>query len=247
MKIWAISDPHLSFGVLNKNMDVFGSKWKGYTDKIKENWEKQISTNDLILIPGDISWAMEAKEAIPDLEWLHALKGTKVILKGNHDYWWGSLNKAKAILPSSIHLIHNNALYWPGVAIGGTRLWDTSEYNFNEYIDYIPNPKVKIKETQEDQQKIFERELIRLEMSLKELKADAPLRIALTHYPPISADLKDSKASKILEKYQVNICLFGHLHNVKQEAHLFGEKNGVKYILTSCDYLNFNPIQIAEV
>lgn len=248
MAIWAIADLHLSFGVPNKAMDVFGSEWIDYANKIEKNWRAQISPDDLVLIAGDISWAMHPEEAVPDLKWIHKLPGTKVILRGNHDYWWTSLSKLEKILPSSIHLIQNNAFFWNDFAIAGARLWDTSEYSFGDYIDFQPNARANLTEKVKDiseAEKIFQRELNRLELSLKCLeKQPEKIRIVMTHYPPISADLKESVAARLLERYRIRVCVFGHLHRVKRGMPLFGEKNGVRYVLTSCDYLDFNPVKI---
>ena len=250
MTVWAIADLHLSFGVPNKAMDFFGSSWTDWTTKVEENWRNLIKEDDLVLIAGDISWAMRIEEVVPDLEWIHQLPGTKVILRGNHDYWWTSLSKIEKILPSSIHLIQNNSFKWKNVSIAGARLWDSSEYKFNEYIEYAENPRAKklseVDDNKQESERIFERELARLETSLKSLSKNAEFRIAMTHYPPISADLKDSKVLKLLEKYQVNACVFGHLHNVKQGIPLFGKKNQITFYLTSCDYLIFKPIKIFE-
>jgi len=228
-------------------MDYFGPAWADHAQKMADSWRAAIAPEDLVLIPGDISWAMKLEEAVPDLQWIHELPGTKVLLKGNHDYWWGSLSKIAQVLPPSIHLIQNNAFHWKDVAIGGARLWDTPEYSFGSFVEYQENPRQKKKDpeavVQEDlSEKIFERDLQRLEMSLKQLKPDAKLRIAMTHYPPISADLKPSRASAILEKYRIDICVFGHLHNIKSGFSLFGEKNGVRYVLAASDYLRFQPI-----
>jgi uncharacterized protein len=248
MSIWALADLHLSFGIPNKSMDVFGNKWIGYTDKIRDNWFRLIKPDDLVLIPGDISWAMHIEEVKPDLEWIDALPGIKVILRGNHDYWWSSLSKVEKILPPSIHLLQNNVFQWkPHICIAGARLWDTEEYNFGEFIDYIPNTRVKKLAEEEphvgEVEKIFQRELNRLEVSLKCVPKNSTVRIAMTHYPPISADLTPSRASLLLEKYRINICVFGHLHNVKPMP-MFGTKNEITYYLTSCDYLDFCPIKI---
>lgn len=250
MSIWAIADLHLSFGVPDKKMDVFGENWKDHAEAIRQNWLKLISPDDLVLIPGDISWAMRTEDAVPDLEWIHQLPGTKVILRGNHDYWWVSLSKVEKILPPSVHLIQNNSFRWKGVSIAGARLWDTPEYSFGQYIDYVPNSRCK-KLMEEDEnpaeaEKIFQRELGRLEMSLKTLPVEPSLRIAMTHYPPIGGDLQPSRTSALLEKYQVKLCVFGHLHNVKQKIPLFGTKNGIEYKLAACDYLNFSPLLLVE-
>lgn len=249
MRIWAIADLHLSFGVPNKGMEVFGPEWEDHAEKIAANWKSLVGKDDLVLIPGDISWAMKLEEAKADLEWIHALPGTKVILKGNHDYWWGSLKQVTSILPPSIHLIQNNAFHWKEVAIGGSRLWDTPEYHFGAYTIYRENPKAKAispeEIVQEDlTQKIFDRELERLKMSLKCLDPKAKVRIAMTHYPPIGADLKPSRASQILEEFGIQICVFGHLHSLKGEVSMFGEKNGVRYVLASADYVRFQMVPI---
>lgn len=247
MRIWAIADLHLSFGVPNKSMDIFGPDWESHAEKIATHWKALISPEDLVLIPGDISWALKLEEAIPDLQWIHQLPGTKVMLKGNHDYWWGSLKKVTEILPPSIHLIQNNAFQWKGVAIGGARLWDTPEYSFGKFIEFRENPKAKGTEElvqEEMEQKIFNRELDRLKLSLKELSPDATVRIALTHYPPIGADLAPSRAAQILEQNKIDICVFGHLHNIKAGLSLFGKARGIRYILASADYLRFQPIPI---
>ncbi len=250
MNIWALGDLHLSFGIANKSMDVFGPSWERHAAQIEEHWRRLVDPADLVLIPGDISWAMRLEDAAADLAWIDALPGTKVILKGNHDYWWGSLKKLSAALPPSIHAIQNNAFRWKDAAIGGARLWDTPEYSFGRYIDYRENPHANAKEEliQEDLSgQIFERELQRLDLSLSALPQGTALRIAMTHYPPIGADLAPSRASAILEKHRIDICVFGHLHNVKAGVSLFGQKNGVQYILASSDYLRFQPALLRKL
>ncbi len=247
MRIWAIADLHLSFGTPNKSMDVFGPEWEKHADQIAESWKSLIHAEDLVLIPGDISWAMRPEEALPDLEWIEKLPGTKVLLKGNHDFWWGSLKKIATLLPPSLHLVQNNVFRWKDVAIGGTRLWDSEEYSFNSFIEFRENPRQKKSgpedAAQEDlSEKIFERELLRLEMSLSQFPTDVKVRIAMTHYPPIGSNLEPSRASQILEKHGVGICVFGHLHNIKAGISLFGEARGVRYVLASADYLRFKPI-----
>ncbi|MBY0530305.1 MAG: metallophosphoesterase [Rhabdochlamydiaceae bacterium] len=250
MSIWALSDPHLAFAVPGKTMEAFGPLWENYTDKIAGNWRKLIKEEDLVLIPGDISWAMHLKEALVDLEWIHALPGTKVILKGNHDHWWGSSKKLTEALPSSIHFIQNNIFNWNSVTIGGARLWDTAEYTFDAYIEFRENPKARIKtpeqraKEKEDEERLFQRELERLKLSLSQLDKTATTRIALTHYPPIGPDLHPSRASAILEENKIDLCVFGHLHSVRANTLPFGSARGVKYLFTSCDYLNFVPLKV---
>lgn len=246
MSIWALSDPHLSLNNSAKDMSFFGPTWVGYAEKIKKNWINTIQPEDLVLIPGDISWAMTLEDAKTDLLWIHDLPGTKLLLKGNHDYWWAASSKMQKELPSSIHFIHNNSFNWGNVSIGGSRLWDTEEYNFSSYIEFQENPRAKkeLPNKQEEDRKLFTKELERLKLSLESLNPTASLRIALTHYPPIGADLKPSQASSILQKYHIDICVFGHLHSVKKNALPFGIAEGIRYVFASCDYLEFKPILI---
>lgn len=250
MNIWALADLHLCLSVPNKNMEVFGHPWQNYMNRIEKNWESFVNPNDLVLLPGDICWAHKLQDALIDLTWIDRLPGTKVMLKGNHDYWWPSNKQLQENLPPSMHFINNNVFNWGNVSIGGSRLWDTSEYNFDAIVETVDNPLIR-KKTQEElikeknqSSKIFDRELIRLKLSLEQLDQSAHLRIAMTHYPPISHDLRDSLASKLLEEYHVNICIFGHLHNVKKDCPIFGEKNQIFYALTSADYLEFNPLRL---
>lgn len=249
MSVWAIADLHLSFATPGKKMDVFGPKWVSHEEKVKSHWEKLISPEDLVIIAGDISWAKHLEEAKVDLEWIDRLPGTKVILRGNHDYWWASNKKMKTIMPPSIHFIHNNTFDWGDITIGGSRLWDSDEYNFNEFIEWKEVEGANISEGDEDEssrRKIFERELGRLQLSLKGLNPDSKIRIAMTHYPPIGADLKGSEVSAILEEHNIDFCIFGHLHSLKDGLELFGRRNGVQYVLTSCDYLNCTPIKLID-
>ncbi len=249
-KVWALADLHLAFSVPEKNMAVFGEIWHNYTDKIEKHWREKVKPQDLVLIAGDITWAMKIDDAKIDLEWIDALPGTKLLIRGNHDYWWSSLNKVKAILPPSIHIIQNNIFNWQEIAIAGTRLWDTNEFSFHEWIDYKETSAVSSAPKQKDvekDRKIFNRELNRLEISLQQIPIEAKLKIAMLHYPPIGPDLKESKVSQLLEKYNIDICIFGHLHSLKPHlGPLFGDLNGIKYHLTACDYLNFIPLLVYE-
>lgn len=243
--VWSISDLHLSFGVANKSMDVFGPQWKDHPDKIFHAWMRCIHPEDLVLIAGDISWAIKLEDALPDLAWIEKLPGTKVLIRGNHDYWWKSLSKLQSLPFSSIHYIQNNAFDFQDISIGGSRLWDTWEFHFDDYIDYKDFPMVKpvSEEDKAKQQQVFDKEVHRLKTSLDALSKKAKVRIAMTHYPPIGPNMKESTVSRLLEKYEIDFCVFGHLHNARPNLQ-FGEKNGVRYFLTSCDYLNFKPIKI---
>lgn len=245
MKIFALSDFHLSFATPGKSMEVFGEIWRDWTKKIYANCHDAVSNNDLLLIAGDISWASTLEQAMEDLRFIASLPGQKIILKGNHDFWWPSYSKLTKALPEKVYAIQNNSFEFGGVSIGGTRLWDSPEYSFSDLINLENNQfgKEEIKKSSPEDEKIFERELLRLEMSLNTMKQSSK-KVIMTHYPPISSDLKDSKASKILEAHDVKSCVFGHLHSVKKEKKIFGSKNEVNYHLTSCDYLDFKPIEI---
>ncbi len=254
MSIWALSDPHLAFGVPSKTMEAFGKDWENYAKKIETHWKERVSSDDLVLIPGDISWAMKMEDALVDLRWIDALPGKKIILRGNHDLWWTSASKLAKVMPPSIQFIHNNALTWEStkgtIALGGSRLWDTPEYTFNSFIEFRENPLAAVKNSEElinekeNGEKIFLRELERLRLSLNQIDKSASLRIALTHYPPIGADLLPSRASAILEEYKIDICVFGHLHSIRKRSLPFGKARGVDYVFTSCDYLEFVPLKI---
>ena len=151
-------------------------------------------------MPGDLSWAYELETAKKDLEWIDRLPGTKLLLRGNHDYWWPSPTKLKNALPPSMHFIQNNAFQWMDVSIGGTRLWDCEHFSCNEVIDFKVNPAtgaISPPETDLDaMRKIYERELHRLRLSLDQLHKDAHLKIVMTHYPPVSHDLQPSPSQK---------------------------------------------------
>lgn len=245
MSVFALADFHLSFGVRNKSMEIFGSEWRGWTEKIKRNCEEKIGENDLLLIAGDISWASTLEEAMQDLLWISHLPGTKILIKGNHDYWWPSYAKLLKALPPSILAIQNNSFVWNDIGIAGTRLWDSPEFSFKElYSEPGSFGQEEVKPFTEEDQKIFDRECLRLEMSLNTLPKDLSKKIVMTHYPPIGYDLKSSRVSKILKEQKVDIAVFGHLHSLKTTKKLFGEREGTFYSLTSCDFLDFEPLKL---
>ena len=252
MRIFAIADLHLAFSVPDKTMEAFGPAWDNYAEKIAIYWREKVAADDLVLIAGDICWAMNLNQALIDLKWIDALPGTKIILRGNHDYWWPSSAKLAQALPPSIKFIHNNALVHNGVSIGGSRLWDTEEYGFSPFIEFQHNPKARVKteeelaKEKEEEKRIFQREIERLKLSLSQLDQSGKIKIAMTHYPPIGADLAPSLASAILEEFKIDLCIFGHLHNVKKGSLPFGTARGVQYHLTSCDYLDFTPLELWE-
>jgi predicted phosphohydrolase len=245
MNVFALADFHLSFDTPGKSMEVFGTTWQDWTEKISTHCHAMITSSDLLLIAGDISWASTLDQAKKDLDYIASLPGKKVIIKGNHDFWWPSYKKLLEYLPSSVFAVQNNSLQFGNISIGGTRLWDSEEYSFANYIDFSEDcfGKEEIKPFSLEDARIFERELGRLELSLKTMPTSSK-KIFMTHYPPIGAYLAPSKASRLIESYGVEVCVFGHLHSVKKGLSLFGSTNQTKYILTSCDFCEFKPVQI---
>ncbi len=229
MKIYAISDLHLST-VVKKPMDIFGDKWEGHFEKIKQDWNEKVSDNDIVLLGGDMSWGLTLQEAMPDFELLKNLKGHKIVIKGNHDYWWNSVSKVRNALPDFV-FIQNDSVKFGNFVIAGARGW-TLPTNEN---------------CQEQDKKIFERELQRLELSLKNAKSkqnDGDTLIAILHYPPFEANYNDSQVTKLLEIYGVKFVTYGHLHGKNVRVNTQVEKNGITYFLTSCDLIDNKLIQI---
>ena len=253
MKVFALSDPHLSFGVPNKSMDRFGPEWVNQPAKIEKNWREIVGTKDVVIVPGDISWARKLPDVMPDLEWLHGLPGTKILLQGNHDYWWPSPTLMEQEVPSSIRFVQNNHVRVGPFLFFGTRLWDTKEYSLFDLIEWDPKkgeiPGMKSEQDVETQERLYDRELQRLKLSIASLpQADPGIRIALTHYPPLDHLLTPSRASALIEATGTKHTVFGHLHSVKKDwiGKAFGELNGVHYHLTACDYIDFTPKLICE-
>ncbi len=230
MKIWAIGDPHLSFHEdVNKPMGVFGFGWENHAERLKLAWTERVSKDDIVLVPGDISWGLKLEEAMPDIEWLHELPGKKLISKGNHDLWWSRIGYLNSLY-DDIVFVQNDAYYMESinVAICATRGWPypgSDEYSVHD-------------------EKIYRRELIRLRMGLESARAkskDARLIVAL-HYPPTDSKCKRTEFTDILEEYGVEQCVYGHLHGMV--AYTRGPKGlfrGVEYKLVSMDYLGAKP------
>ena len=231
MKVFAISDLHLS-NSCNKPMDVFGGKWEGYTTKIIDNWSKSVKSDDVVLIAGDISWAMKLEEVNADLEWIDKLPGTKIMIKGNHEYWWKSISAVRAILPSSIKAIQNDAIRIGNYIFCGTRGWTVPDVDDKDYTD--------------EDRKIYTREIERLKltlMSAKVLQTSGEKIVAMMHFPPFNIKQEDSDYTKLFEEYGVDTVVFGHIHGYTA-CPLFLEKNGVKYYFTSCDHINNDPVEL---
>ncbi|MEG1392992.1 MAG: metallophosphoesterase [Christensenellaceae bacterium] len=223
MSIFAIADLHLSLAK-PKEMDIFGEKWVRHFDKIKADWENRVGEEDTVLIPGDISWAMKLEDAQADLDAIGALPGKKILLKGNHDYWWGSLNKINAVLKNKTIALQNNCAEVGDFVVCGTRGWTFDNLSA------------------ESDSKIYEREKLRLALSLEAAKkCSAQKIIVMMHYPPIYQDMLETGFTQIIEQYPVEQVVFGHLHgDILNHINLTDimVKN-IKYNLVSADYLDF--------
>jgi uncharacterized protein len=230
MAIFAIGDLHLSHG-RDKPMDIFGPDWANHTEKIREGWESVVGDDDLVIIPGDISWAMQLTEALPDLQWLAALKGTKLLVRGNHDYWWSSIGKVRSMLPPSIHALQNDHFAWGKWTICGTRGWlCPGEEGFDN----------------EKDQKLYLREVQRLQFSLESTGGRQDLKIiAALHFPPFNRKGQPSAFTALLEQFAVRICVYGHIHDQGREYIFQGRRNGVDYRFVASDGVDFTPLKLA--
>lgn len=223
MKIYAISDLHLAINS-NKPMDIFGGEWENYFEKIITDWNNKVKNEDIVLISGDISWAMRIEDAAKDLQLLSPLPGSKIIIKGNHDYWWSSYSKVNAILPNNITAIQNNAFLINGIIFCGTRGWTVPCGNNIDPQDI----------------KLYEREQLRLQLTLndaKKLQTDNQPIILMMHFPPYNWAYADSEFTQIIAKYDVTAVIYGHLHGKDSGNNKIVFKDSIPYFLTSCDQL----------
>ncbi len=231
MKIFAISDLHLSESD-SKTMDVFGEQWEGHFEKIAYDWTRNVSEEDAVLIPGDISWAMHLEEAFYDLKKIADLPGRKVILRGNHDYWWSSISRLRNLLPEGMYAIQNDSLALDGSIVCGSRGW------------LAPGSPVY----SADDDKVYKRELIRMEISLQNgsMRAEGRPVIAMIHYPPVSEKKEGTGFSKLFTKYLVKHVVYGHLHGRGSANAFEGLYDGVMYHHVSCDHTDFRLKLVLE-
>ena len=225
MKVFAISDLHLP--AHEKPMDIFGAHWENHFERISEDWRDKVTDADIVLLPGDLTWAMRMDEAMEDLRRVGELPGRKLILRGNHDYWWSGIGQVRRALPEGMYALQNDAMELEGYIFAGTRGWT------------LPGG-----EATKDDLKIYERERLRMDMSLKNarrLSEDKPL-VVLMHYPPFSQ--ASEGFTDILGKYAVDICVYGHLHGAGLQFAFNGERDGIMYHQVSCDGLGFKLRQI---
>jgi uncharacterized protein len=225
MAIYAIADLHLSHAE-PKGMEIFGAHWENHWDRIAAAWKQCIADEDLVLIPGDISWAMHADGALIDLRFIGELPGSKLILRGNHDYWWSSLNKVRSILPKNMFALQNDSYVYRGHAICGSRGW------------VVPGTSGFV---QEDQ-KLYLREIGRLKLSLDDAEKKAlPVAVVMMHFPPLNEKREENGFTELFKQYGVKRVLYGHLHGKALQYAFEGELDGVRYETVSCDHLGFIP------
>lgn len=225
MSIFAIADTHLSFGT-NKPMDSFPG-WADYVSRIEKNWHKLITDNDTVIIAGDISWAMNFEELRQDFAFLHTLPGKKIILKGNHDYWWNTATKMNRFITEngfdSLQILHNNAYTVEGVSICGSRGWMYEDIEGND-------------------EKVLNREVGRLRYSLE--AAECEEKIVFLHYPPVTTDTKCEEILSLLQEFDIQKCYYGHLHGAAAKFAIDDTIDGIRFQLISCDRLGFMPLLI---
>lgn len=222
MKIFSIGDLHLS-SAAPKPMSIFGSHWDGHWDKICSNWRSSVNSDDVVLIPGDISWAMQLEDAKADLDLIDQLPGRKIIIRGNHDYWWNSIMRVRRALPPSIHAIQNDSIDLGEYVVCGTRGWLCPEaQNFSA-----------------NDMKIYLRETGRLKLSLENAAKHGKPIIVMMHYPPFSEKNEQSEFTQLIKQYNVTQVVYGHLHHCTPDNVFEICMDEVMYSLVACDYLGF--------
>lgn len=228
MALYAIGDLHLSLTV-NKPMDIFGAGWTGHVRKLEEAFSR-LNGEDVTVLCGDTSWGIDLDESLEDFLFIDRLPGRKIILKGNHDYWWNTAAKMERFFRekgfSSLRILHNNCYHYGDIALCGTRGWFYEEEKAGQT------------------QKVFNRELIRLEASLK--AAGEAEKLCFLHYPPFYTGYRCEPILELLERYQVRACYYGHLHGASHRLALQGKHGSVEYYMISADYLKFTPEKILE-
>ncbi len=224
--IFAIGDLHFD-NTGEKPMEVFGDNWSNHEKRIIDSWQSIVTEEDLVLLPGDISWALKLEESYDDLLKIENLPGKKIIVKGNHDYWWNSLSKLNNMGFKTINFLQNNSFIYHKIGIIGTRGWSSIDLGDDDTHD----------------QKIFLRETNRLRLSLESL-GDVEKKIAMLHYPPFNQDGSPNKFIDIMMEYNVDICIYGHLHAEGHQYAVEGIIQGIEFHCVSSDYIDFVPKQI---
>ncbi len=230
MNVYAISDLHLS-ATADKPMNIFGGNWEGHFQKIKEDWLSKVKEEDIVLIAGDISWAMKLEDALVDLNALADLPGKKVFVRGNHDYWWNGITKLRDAAPNdSFYFLQTDGVKIGDLVIVGSRGWTCPGSS-----DYT-----------EQDQKLYLREAERFRLALNEgekLREEGDRLLALVHYPPFNNKVEETLFTSLFEERKVDKVVFGHIHGGAYFPYKT-TKGGVEYILSSCDKLGFSLIKI---
>ena len=237
MSIYALADLHLALSNPEKSMDVFGSRWEGYIPKIKDNWMNTVTDSDTVLIPGDISWATYIDKAEEDFRFISDLPGTKLLSRGNHDFWWTTMKKMEVFFAQkgfdNLQFIRTNVAQVEDCLISGTRGW-------------MIESKASIEGS--DNRKIYEREKLRIGMCIDKLNETDPehskKHILMIHYPPLTSNQEFTEFAEIISDGGVDICVYGHLHGKAHKKAFEGEFGGTRFICASADYVGFKPVKI---
>lgn len=230
MAIYVIGDLHLSFST-NKPMDIFGRNWQNYEEKIKKDWLLKVKPEDTVILPGDFSWAMYLDETEKDFEFINNLPGKKILLKGNHDYWWTTVTSMRKYIKEenfeNIDFLYNNSYEIENKIIAGTKGWNISE--------------------EQEDIRLTKREVARLELSIKsgiEKYGNDKEIIVFMHYPPLTKTNIDTDYTRLMKKYGIKRCYYGHLHANSIKDAVEGNVDGIEYKLVSSDGLDFKLLEI---
>jgi uncharacterized protein len=244
MRLFAIADTHLPSS-RGKDMDRFG--WTGHPATLERRWDESVRSDDVVIVAGDISWATRPSEVVDDLRWLDERPGRKVLLRGNHDYWWGDssakLRKLFEPFGSFAGFLHNTSVSAGAWRIAGSRLWTAPE------APALPGGEMGAEQVRAD---YVDREVRRLELSIQDAlereRADGARlrRIAAVHFPPLYSNGVDTAFSRAIESFAPAVCVYGHLHGPGIPAGFVGERNGVRYVIASCDAAGFTPVLLDE-
>ena len=232
MALYIIGDLHLSFGT-DKPMNIFGGNWDNHTEKLKKDWLSKVNQEDTVILAGDFSWATYIKDTYKDFEYINELPGKKILLKGNHDYWWTTITSMRNYLEENnfknIDFLYNNSYEIDNKIIVGTRGWLLSDTDNAE--------------------KMINRETARLELSVKdaiEKYGEDKEIICIIHYPPITKTNTNNKFTQLMKKYNIKKCYYAHLHGNSHNEAVEGNINGIEYKLISGDYLDFKLVKIID-
>jgi len=230
-RLFALADLHLSLAGL-KPMDVFGELWRDHTERMAAAWDRTVAVTDTVLLPGDLSWARNAAEVAPDLDWISRRPGRKLLLRGNHDGWWTSLSKVRRLLPPGSEALQNDSHRVGDWVVVGARGWTSPGEPGATAAD----------------ERVFRRELERLRLSVAHADAnhgrEAP-RLAMVHYPPWLEGREPTRVVEVLLRAGVRVCVYGHLHGEDHRLAVRGERGGIRFVFVAADAVGFGPAEVA--